>query len=70
MLILGEVLLHSRDPPKVDVQALLKQAREKKKEDDDMKEYTKIEEYKNPKLWACDLLAQCRMMAERVLDCG
>ena len=51
---------------KIDVQQLIKQSQEKKKQDDDFKEYTKIEEYKNPKLWACDLLANCRLLAERV----
>ncbi len=57
-----------KDIPKVDLQALLKAAKNKKNEDDEFKEYTKIEQYKNPRLWACDLLAQCRLLTERVYN--
>lgn len=51
---------------KIDVQALLKAAKEKKKKDDDLLEYTKIEDYTNVRLYACSLLAECKIVNEEV----
>ena len=53
-----------------DIKAMIESAKKKKQKDDDMKEYMKIEEYKNHRLWACDLLAQCRLLEERVVLSG
>ncbi len=53
--------------PKEELERMIKAVKEKKQKDDDMHEYTRIEEYKNGRLWACYLLAECKLLEAKVL---
>eukprot|EP01022_Parablepharisma_sp_SALTPOND_P014657 TRINITY_DN2011_c0_g1_i1.p15 TRINITY_DN2011_c0_g1~~TRINITY_DN2011_c0_g1_i1.p15 ORF type:complete len:129 (-),score=19.33 TRINITY_DN2011_c0_g1_i1:5363-5749(-) len=66
----------TQEAPKVEPEIKEEPAEEEADEDDKaasyftqetLKELGKIDEFKNNRLWACHLLASCKLMAEQVL---